>query len=248
MNSIQPFQSESINKLKLWLTNMSAKGHTKFYEIFVDTIRVVQKTDNIDYFDEYETWVDENTRSMRIHVYNTQASHRSQVFEYRTSLLQSELSKDDLLRIAEKKTDELLKRISDAEEYIQKLESENDAAKTEKSAFDLDTILSYAGPLLKQNPQLLGNLGLSSFFGGPNEKSEIQSQESEVTFKRKSESVINGSFAKPEVLERLTNIDKCLNEEQRSQLLKLVDFFTGNPEYIKTVFEMVTNEDKKLAA
>lgn len=243
MNSIHPFQSESIDKLKLWLTNMSAKGHTKYYEIFVDTVRVVHKTDNPDYFDEYETWVDENTRSVRILIYNTQASHRSQVFEFRTNRFVDEISKDELLTASENKVQELLKRISDAEEYICKLESEQDELKAKSSGFDLEKIISFATPLLKQNSQLADNFGLAGFFNTPNKESEDKLGKSEASFKGKSnDGKIDPSIAKDEKTEIFKRMEESLNENQRRKVLEIIDFLIINPGFIDIASEVMKSQ------
>lgn len=84
MNNINAYNAEHLDKLKLWFTNMAEQGHTKYYEIVVDGVKVVHRTSDPGKFDSFYNWFDETSKSVRVLVYNTANSHRSQEFEYRT--------------------------------------------------------------------------------------------------------------------------------------------------------------------
>ena len=59
-----------IDKLKHYLEDMTAKGHAKPYEIFVDSLKVVPKTEDPKEFDNYEYYMNDDTEKIRIQIYN----------------------------------------------------------------------------------------------------------------------------------------------------------------------------------
>src|SRR5512139_282799 len=71
------FDQLKIDKLKHFLEDMASKGQAKPYEIFVDTLKVVPKTENVDDFDNYEFYMNEDTEKIRILIYNSNLSPRN---------------------------------------------------------------------------------------------------------------------------------------------------------------------------
>ncbi len=66
-----------IDKLKHFLEDMAGKGHARPYEIFVDNLKVVPKTEDITGFDNYEYYMNEDTEKVRILIYNSAATPRN---------------------------------------------------------------------------------------------------------------------------------------------------------------------------
>ena len=66
-----------IDKLKHYLEDMTAKGHAKPYEIFVDSLKVVPKTEDPKEFDNYEYYMNDDTEKIRIQIYNSNLSPRN---------------------------------------------------------------------------------------------------------------------------------------------------------------------------
>ena len=138
--------------LRTWLLNMQKQGKTKYFEVLADGIRVLHKTKDLTEFDNSSGWFTGITQTVRVQVYNTKNSHRARVFEVRTenyregvsekfyhtrkrSLSEEEIeervqaiadaqSKETLrLKLNEENT-VLKKRVTDAENYIDRLERE----------------------------------------------------------------------------------------------------------------------------
>src|ERR1035437_998290 len=59
-----------------WLRDMKDNNQPKFIEVYVDDMKVVPKTDNIDEFERHEQYVDDETEKIRVLVYNTEKSNR----------------------------------------------------------------------------------------------------------------------------------------------------------------------------
>src|SRR5690349_12428861 len=66
-----------IDKLKHFLETQFEKGHPKPFEIFVDNLKVVSKTDDPKEFDSYEFYMNEDTEKVRILIYNSNLSPRN---------------------------------------------------------------------------------------------------------------------------------------------------------------------------
>jgi len=60
-----------IDKLKYFLEEMASKGHARPFEIFVDSLKVIPKTDDPKEFDNYEYYMNEDTEKVRILIYNS---------------------------------------------------------------------------------------------------------------------------------------------------------------------------------
>ena len=60
-----------IERIRHFLESNSEKGKSKFYEIFVDNLKAVEKTDDIGCFDEYKMYMDENTQMIKILIYTS---------------------------------------------------------------------------------------------------------------------------------------------------------------------------------
>ena len=215
MNEIKEYNSENLNWLKLWLGDMKSQGHPKFFEVLVDGMRVIYKTDNLERFDEYLNWINETTKSMRVLVYNTRNSHRSQIFEFRTEnyiegvseklyptrqrrLSEDEIDKRVLEAIEEKRKNQafaelqkqnkdLTKRLLDAEEYIRKQESELNEYKSKKSGFDFESLLATLALKFGDNPAVKEQLkGFESAFKSQKtEETNSGEAEGSVTFRKK---------------------------------------------------------------
>src|SRR5205809_3634784 len=66
-----------IDKLKHFLETQFEKGHPKPFEIFVDNLKVVAKTEDPKEFDTYEFYMNEDTEKVRILIYNSNLSPRN---------------------------------------------------------------------------------------------------------------------------------------------------------------------------
>src|SRR5689334_6223444 len=66
-----------IDKMKHFLETQFEKGHPKPFEIFVDNLKVVPKTEDPKDFDSYEFYMNEDTEKIRILIYNSNLSPRN---------------------------------------------------------------------------------------------------------------------------------------------------------------------------
>lgn len=76
------FDQNKIDRLKTHLSNMAEKGKAKFYEIFVDNLKAVPKTDEISDFEGYEDYMTVDTEQIKIVIYNSTLSPRNDQYVF----------------------------------------------------------------------------------------------------------------------------------------------------------------------
>jgi hypothetical protein len=73
-----------IDKLKLYLQTQSDRNAARYYEIYVDNLKAVHKTNDLQEFDSFEDYMTDDTERIRILVYTTNSqSPRNDQYVYR---------------------------------------------------------------------------------------------------------------------------------------------------------------------
>ncbi|MDP3558098.1 MAG: hypothetical protein Q8T03_12065 [Bacteroidota bacterium] len=76
------FDQQKIDRLKSHLESMAAKSTPKFYEIFVDGLKAVPKTDEPKEFEGYEDYMTPDTNQIKIVIYCSGASPRNDQYVF----------------------------------------------------------------------------------------------------------------------------------------------------------------------
>lgn len=76
------FDQQKIDRLKSHLESMAAKGTPKFYEIFVDGLKAIPKTDEPKEFEGYEDYMTPTTNQVKIVIYCSGASPRNDQYVF----------------------------------------------------------------------------------------------------------------------------------------------------------------------
>jgi hypothetical protein len=63
-----------IERLKHFLESAAEKGRPKFYEVFVDNLKAVDKTSDPEAFDEYLVYMGDDTRMVKVLIYTSTES------------------------------------------------------------------------------------------------------------------------------------------------------------------------------
>lgn len=80
----ETYDQLKIDKLKLYLQTQADRNAARYYEIYVDNLKAVHKTNDIQEFDSYEDYMTEDTDRIRILVYSTNSqSPRNDQYVYR---------------------------------------------------------------------------------------------------------------------------------------------------------------------
>ena len=71
-----------IERLKQYLQKQADAGQKRYYEIYVDILKVVPRTDNIDLFDTYEEFLNEDTQKIRVLLYFNPDNNRNDQYVF----------------------------------------------------------------------------------------------------------------------------------------------------------------------
>jgi hypothetical protein len=177
----EKYDQLKVDRLKNFLENMAAKGQSRYYEIYVDSLKVIPKTDDPKEFDNYESFVDENTEKVRIVIYLSGASPRNDQYCYYMQgakqdkglnglgdldgIIQEKLAARDREYEMNRLKDELAetkKQLEEAEEYADVLQQQLEETKTNKfklGNINIGELASVAlEGMIRRNPQLLTKL------------------------------------------------------------------------------------------
>lgn len=181
----EQYDVEKIEKLKSFLEAMSEKGQPRFFEIHVDSFKVVPKTSDAKEFDSFEPYVDENTKKIKIVIYDSPNSPRNNKYVFLIQgpiknaaslngfnglgdldgIIQEKLAVRDreyeMSRIREElqKTKE---QLSESEEYADTLEQQIQTLQDNKFKLGNINVAELASValegMIRRNPQLLTKL------------------------------------------------------------------------------------------
>jgi hypothetical protein len=121
-----------IERIRNYLESSTEKGKPKFFEIFVDNLKAVDKTDDIACFDEYKMYMDENTQMIKILIYtSTENCPRNDKFIFSVRNPQEEKRQEQLNGIDfQNKIDLAIQQERDRTQLLQ-LQKELTATKTQ---------------------------------------------------------------------------------------------------------------------
>jgi hypothetical protein len=221
-----------IDKLRHFLEAQAEKGQAKPFEIFVDNLKVVSKTDDPKEFDSYEFYMNEDTEKVRILIYNSNLSPRNDQYCFMVqravggskslnglgeieNIVQEKLAARDREHEMSKLRDELeatKQELEETEEYVETLEKE--LAQVKENKFKLGNInigelASFAlEGIVRRNPQFLAKIPGAAGLAGIIEQDTKEQEAKNLSGANPTES--KASFQKEG--------DTALSEEEKRQL------------------------------
>ena len=198
------FDQLRIDKLKYFLENMAAKGQAKPYEIFVDNLKVVPKTEDPKDFESYEYYMNEDTEKIRILIYNSNLSPRNDQYSFLVqknrqdknlnglgeidNIIQEKLTARDKeyeLNAIKEELDKTKKLLEESEEYAEQLETELEEVKTNKyklGNINMGELASIAlEGIVRRNPQFISKLPGGETLAGIIEQDNLEKQNKQPT-------------------------------------------------------------------
>lgn len=146
-----------IEKLKHFLETNQQNGRPKFYEVFVDNLKVVDKTSDPAVFDNYLVYMGDDTRMVKVLIYtSTENCPRNDKFIFTVRDAQQEKRHEELsgievenrittaiekerasnhLQVLQKELEDTRQKLLECEEYNDELEEKLTAVETEFDAF-----------------------------------------------------------------------------------------------------------------
>lgn len=171
-----------IDKLKHFLEAQAERGQPKPFEIFVDNLKIVSKTEDPKEFDSYEFYMNEDTEKVRILIYNSNLSPRNEQYCFMVqknvggskslnglgeieNIVQEKLAARDREHEMNRLKEELetaKQELEEAEDYAEKLEKEIEYMKENKfklGNINIGELASVAlEGIVRRNPQILTKL------------------------------------------------------------------------------------------
>ena len=257
------FDQQKIDKLKHFLENMAGKGQPKPFEIYVDSLKVVPRTEDPKEFDSYEYYMNEDTEKIKIVIYNSNLTPRNE--QYCFYVQQNKLEKPlnglgDIDNIIQEKLtarereihltnlkqelEHTKQQLEEAEEYAEQLEEQLTEAKSNKYKLgNLDLVelaMQGLGKLAEKNVDLLSKVGLEGFAGSNQKQIETKpSEETQASFQRKTE---NGPQITPQHLQYipvLQQLDAAFDKSQFDIVMQILAKFSADPESLTSVAELL---------
>jgi hypothetical protein len=183
----ETYDQLKIDKLKLYLQTQADRNAARYYEIYVDNLKAVHKTSDIQEFDSYEDYMTEDTDRIRILVYSTNSqSPRNDQYVYRmkkqeeqkTVVQQQSLSGIEIENRMEEKLqthrerwehealvkelEQTKQQLKESEEYAEKLVAELAVYRSKKMHWGNVNLGEFASVvvegIVRRNPQMVAKL------------------------------------------------------------------------------------------
>lgn len=257
------YDSDKVEKLKSFLEAMSEKGQPKFYEIHVDSFKVVPKTSEVKEFDHYEQYMDENTEKVKIVIYDSAHSPRNNKYCFLVQhgkqdkglngfnglgdldgIIQEKLATRDREYEMSRLREELQKakeQLEEAEEYADTLEVQ--LSEQQKNKFNLGNInvaelasVALEG-VIRRNPQFLTKLPGGDALAGVIAQDTAEKQQS-INNSQETEASFqkkSGGDLKPEHLRYIPLLQQLDNA-----------FNTAELEVVMTIIQRLSEEPANL--
>jgi hypothetical protein len=258
----EKYDQFKVERLKNFLEDMAGKGQARHYEIFVDSLKVVPKTDDVKEFDNYERYMDESTENVRIVIYASGLSPRNDQYYFQVkhnrqekslnglgeieTIVQEKLSARDKeyeLNQLKKELEETKQQLEEAEDYADQLEQQLEDAKSNKYKLGKLDLVELGGVVLEnlavKNSPALEKIGLGGLLGANKQTEEPKTEESEASFQKKGE---QQNDLKPEYFHYipfLQQLDTAFAKEDLEMVMQVIQKFSEEPAHLKTVAELL---------
>lgn len=258
----EKYDQLKIDKLKHLLTDLKDKGQGRPFEIYVDGLKVVPKTEDVKEFENYEYYINEDSEKIRILIYYSLTSPRNDQYVYYIQrgkidkplnglgelegIIQEKLEARDREHEARQLKQELedtKRQLEEAEEYTEQLEQQLEVAKSNKHKLGNLDLVDLGGKMLghafTQNAAFFERFGLGGLIAPPMTK-----QTAEVT-EASYEKQEQGNQPEHEYGAFLEHLESVFNHEQLKTLIQIINKFAEEPGHLSTVAGLLNIEVKK---
>src|SRR5258708_1066435 len=272
----QKFDEFKIDKLKHYLEDMAGKGQPRLYEIFVDGLKVVPKTEDTGQFDNYEQYMDEDTEKVRILVYNSNLSPRNDQFCFTVqpgrlekpagglgeidTIVQEKLAARD----REHEMEALRKTLAitgtqgeeaegEAEDLRQELEAVR-AGKEKKQIKGIEIMSVILEGFVRRNPQLLQKIPGGEALAGLIEQDNLdksgqvamEQPAAAATFCKKEDTAPALSPEQLRYIDTLRQLEATFQQPDLETVMQILARFAATPDTLNTVSDLLNLKTPEL--
>ncbi len=250
------YEVQKIEKIKTLLCNLAERNQPRPFEIFVDTFKVVPKTEDTEQFDLYENYLDSDTKEIVIKIYYTANSPKNDqhIFTMGDSLgglngmeavekmMAEKIAAKDKEYEARRNLEllgELQQKIAEDEKYITELEEKLNIAHNDRYKLGGFNLVEFGsvllGNFLQKNHAILDGFGMGKVFQrDAKELPPADEQQGSASFSSKA------NIAQPDEQElqyiafvrQLTN---TFDATQMAGIITILNHLMQHPEKIETV-------------
>jgi hypothetical protein len=269
----QKFDQFKVDKLKHYLEDMAEKEQPRLYEIFVDSLKVVPKTDDISQFDTYEQYMDEDTEKIRILVYNSPLSPRNDQFCFLVqpgrpekaapgglgeidTIVQEKLAARDReheMEALSKELDMARAQVEEVEEEAEGLRQELEAVKAgreRKQIKGIEVVSILLEGFMRRNPQLLQKIPGGEALAGLIEQDNLEKTGQlpaepavEATFRKQPEAAPALAPEQLRYIDTLRQLETTFQQPDLETVMQVLARFADNPDTLKTVAELLNTKN-----
>jgi predicted Holliday junction resolvase-like endonuclease len=255
----EQFDEMRIEKIKHHLESLIEKGKARYYEIFVDNLKVVEKTNDLEQFDDYKIYLDEKTKTLKLLLYSScETSPRNDKFFFTFKKEESinalgevevqrkiesainEAKEQFRIQSLEKELEQLKTELEEGTEYIEELEAIIEKLRTQKvddsKQVKLGMVASIAiEELFKRNPNMVKNIPLIGALSG------LAESESEMNTEVKTET--KTTFAQTESQDPFLlfakDLSKMFSTKELEDVIDILNYMHQDKTKIETVLELI---------
>ena len=274
--SVLPYSPESLSTVEDSLRNSSTSGNPLFYEIEVDKIIVIPRTQDVEQFEQVGEFIGANTRELIVYVYQGKSYHRDRYVFYtreKPRLENDSLNgvespgeeKENPVEIAKEekhKRKKLKKAHKKLLTYAEELESKVNELETRR--LTLGSLIS-AGldGLVRANTKIIRQFGMGGeTLAGlidadtqarneqtPTDQPQEGSQnEGGAHFERSTENVVETTQEEKELLKVVRSIHEGFEEKQHKEIYGILNFMSKNPDSISSVLRFMHKLETSMKA
>ncbi len=266
---IEEYDQLKIDKIRHFLEEMTAKQQVRPYEIFVDALKVVPKTAEPKDFDNYEYYVNEHTKKIRILIYYSMTSPRNDQFCFMMKpenpgqtlsgpgsmegIIEEKLQARDREHELRRLQEDLAgtkQKLEDAEDYIEQLEDQLELANDNKHKLKNLDLVEFGAAMIERtmlkNPVLLDRIGLSGLALPEAGAANGTNGQTQASFEKKGTGEQTEQTVTPpelaQYLPLLEQLDKAFEKEQLTLVMAIIQQFINEPVQLQTVAELLNIE------
>lgn len=267
MTGFKAYDPAEIESIRQMLVAEAAEGKALYFEVKVNGFTRIHKTNKVERFEELYNFINENSKELVISVFPEISSSRKEWYKYKLNASNESLNGVDIEskvkeqmqlheersaaeRVKEKLA-EALKKLEDAEEYIELLQTQLEESKAKPNhlgSIDLgklagttiESLAVHYPKLLDKVPVLNGIAKVIQEDSKSKPKTQHSSFEGEVSFKPKRTVETEEPNEHEEAVKRLSDfIADHFDDNQKLILGWVIEALGEKPEQLSTVAELL---------
>lgn len=257
----EKYDQLKIDKLKHLLTELATKGQARPFEIFVDGLKVVPKTEDVKEFENYEYYINEDSEKIRILIYYSLTSPRNDQYVYYIQhnkiekplnglgdldgIIQEKLEARDReheARQIKQELEDTKKQLEEAEQYAELLENQLEQANSNKHKLGKLDLVELGSLVLERmaakNVTALERMGLGGLVAPPVTE---PAEKIEASFEKQERS----HTPEQRHIELLQQMEAIFDNDQLETVMQVIRKFAEEPTHLQTVAGLLNINIKK---